>query len=237
MLEDPDGALAAAEDGADLARREPVDEAEDDDLAAVVGELVERASQPTGLLGEAEEPGRVLEGPGLGDDLERRGVLPMPRAQRVGELVVRDPEEPGAERGALVTVAVDGRQRGDEGPFGGVLGVVVVAQEVEAVPVDPVQVPAIQRAECGAVALRGADVRQIRVLRAPTRAPAVARRSRRHRGSHPGHLATGDDVATALAVLDHQRAGRRRGRPRARARRPRAVSTLTAEPSVEQRAR
>ena len=166
MLEDPNGPLAAAEDGADLARREPVDEAKDDDLAAVVGKLVERASQPTGLLGEAEEPGRVGEGPGLGDDLEGRGMLPLPRAQRVGELVVRDPEEPGAERGALVAVAVDGRQRGDEGPLGGVLRVVVVAEEVEAVPVDAVQVPAIQRAECGAVALRGADVRQVGVRRA-----------------------------------------------------------------------
>ena len=59
MLEDPDGTLAAAEDRADLARGEPVHEAEHDDLAAVLGELVERASQATGLLGEAEEPGRI----------------------------------------------------------------------------------------------------------------------------------------------------------------------------------
>ena len=165
-------------------------------------------------------------------------MLPVPRAQRVGELVVRDPEEPGAERRALVAVAVDGRQRGDERPLGGVLGVVVVAQEVEAVAVDAVQVPAIERAERGAVALRGADVRQVGVRRRPAR--ARRRGSTRHAGTAgrtPSDLAAGDDVATALAVLDHQRPGRRRDRPRARARRPAAVSTLTAEPSVEQSAR
>lgn len=163
MLEDPDGTLAATEDRADLACGEPIHEAEHDDLATVHGELVERASQAPGLLGEAEEPGRIGIGLRLGDDLEGSGLLPEPRAQRVRELVVRDPEEPGTERGALVDKPVDGGQRGGEGPFRGVLGVVVVAEEVEAVAVDAVNVPAIQRPECRAVALRGTDIGQIRI--------------------------------------------------------------------------
>ena len=237
MLEDPDGTLAAAEDRADLARGEPVHEAKHDDLAAVLGELVERASQATGLLGEAEEPGRIGSGPRLGHDLEGSGLVPMTRAQRVRELVVRDPEEPGTERGALVAKAVDGRQRGDEGPFGGVLGIVVVAEEVEAVSVDAVDVPAIQRPERGAVALRGADVRQIGIRGARPGGRAAARPSRRHRRPHPGHLAAGHDVTTA--VRDPRRPTRRshRGRPRGPCTVPSTVSTLTAEPSVEHRAR
>ena len=71
MLEHPHGALAAAEDRTDLARREPVDEAQHDDLAAVVGKLVERAAQPAGLLREAEQPGRIGMGERLGDGVER----------------------------------------------------------------------------------------------------------------------------------------------------------------------
>ena len=80
----------------------------------------------------------------LGHRVERRRSMAAPRPQRVRELVVGDPEEPRPERRSLVAIAVDGAQRGQEGALRGVLRVVMVAEQVEAVAVDRIQVTPIQ---------------------------------------------------------------------------------------------
>ena len=127
-------------------------------------------------------------------------------------------------------------QRGGEGPFGGVLGVVVVAEEVEAVPVDAVDVPAIQRPERGAVALRGADVRQIGIRGALS---GDAPRLDRHAGTAGRTRVTSPPVTTwrppwRSSTTNAPVASRSTARPCTV---PSTVSTLTAEPSVEHRAR
>jgi hypothetical protein len=236
MLEHADRPLAAAEDCADLAGGEPIHEAENDDLAAVVGELVERAAEATCLLGEAQEAGRIGKRLGLGDDFERGCLVSLPRAERIGQLVVRDPEQPGTERGALVAEAIDGGQRGDERPLSDVLGVVVVAEEVEAVSVDTVDVPAIQRPEGGPVALRGADVGQVGICPA---SPRELPWPHRHAGTTGRSRVTSPPVTTwrtppPSSTTRAPVASRSTARPRSV---PSTVSTLTAEPSVEHRAR
>ena len=171
MLEHPDGARAAAEHGTDLARREPVHEAQHDHLAAVVGQRRERRAEPrpSSARRPAAQGRRRLP---IGSGTSSSDAVPMPaaRAERVGELVVGDAEQPRAEGRALVAIAIDGAEGGEERALGDVLGVVVVAEQVEAVAVDAVEVAAIQRPERRAVALRRAHVGEVGVLGRPARA-------------------------------------------------------------------
>src|SRR5207244_3655582 len=86
----PDGARRAAVAGADLARREPVDIAQEQELAPPVGKERQRVLRLA-----------LLEG-------RRRGLVERLDAARAAEPhpgeVERDPAEPGAESGRLAEV-------------------------------------------------------------------------------------------------------------------------------------
>ena len=71
-------------------------------------------------------------------------------AMRIGDGVVGDAEQPRPEGRALVMEVRQRAQGGQEDALGHVLRVVVVAELVEGVAVDAVQVPAVERREGGA---------------------------------------------------------------------------------------
>jgi hypothetical protein len=95
VLQDPDRSLAAPQHHADLAGRQPVDEAKHDDLATVVGQRGEGTAQLACLVGGRHRHGRIgRPGDRLLDGLERGRAPPSARAERICNLVVGDPEEP-----------------------------------------------------------------------------------------------------------------------------------------------
>ena len=164
--EHPDGALGPAEDAGDLRGRHLVDEAQDERPAAILGQPRDRPPRCS--------RGIVAFGVALAGRPARRRS-PRPRAgppggggarrRRFGDDVAGDLEEPDAEGGRALAVGRAGalleprqvRQRRQEDPLGGVLGVVVVAQFVEREAVHLGQVLPIEGVEVGRVRLGRLD--------------------------------------------------------------------------------
>ena len=160
---------------------------------------------------------------------------PAPAAENVGDLVVRDAEEPRPEGRSLVAEAADRPESGQEGALGRVLGVMVVAEEVEGIAVDPIEVAPVQDAERRPIDLGRADIREVRVAERPQRPRG---RIVRHAGTvglarttSPLAIATGPSSVrrTSAPVASTSTAVPRRGRP--------PTSTSTVVPSVRQAAR
>src|SRR5688500_7017901 len=233
-LEHPHRSLAAAEHSTDLTSRLSIHEAQDHDVTPVSRQRRQRTPQPPALLRQPEDAGRVVVDRRLDDSVERRRPLPAARPQRVGQLVVRDAEEPGSERGALVSKSVDAAERGEERTRGDLLGVVLSAEEIEAVAVDAVQVAPVERAELAPIALRGANIPEIRVDRGWRTAP----RLQRHAGT-PRRTFTTSPLAitwrpSAASTTSAPVSSRSTARPSTG---PLGVATVTKLPSVVQAAR
>ena len=146
---------------------------------------------------------------------------------------------------SLVAVAVDGAQRGHEGALGRVLGVVVVAEQVEAVAVDAVQVAAVERARRPRgppaprarrrdrgrrAAARGRGARST-LMRAPRADPHDLAAGQRH-ATDPAPRPPGPRARRSRRPAPRPARWRSRRRPRCRAsRRPRGSEPAASGPA------
>ena len=146
-----------------------------------------------------------------------------------------DPEEPRPEGRPLVAEAIDGAERSEERPLGGVLGVVVVPEQVEAVAVHAVQVAPVEGREGGVIRLRGSDVGEIRVH--PPRLVG-GRAVDAHAGAPLRTRTISPLVSSTRPPAVSSTSAPRSSIPMARpSTRPVAVSTATSVPSVVQTSR